>query len=71
MIERQNFKVKILSVLYFILILAFLIFVLSEVLDIIYGKDLGEPLQSIVTNIILLFLVAIALIFRGWMNKLS
>lgn len=71
MIERQNFKVKILSVLYFILILGFLILFLSEVLDIIYGRDLGEPLQTIVTNIILLFLVAVALTFRGWMNKLS
>ena len=70
-IERQGMKVKLLSVLYFILILVFLIFVLSFVLDIIYNKNLGEPYQTILTNVILLFLVAVALTFRGWMNKLS
>jgi hypothetical protein len=33
--------------------------------------DLGEPLQTIVTNIVLFLLVAVALTFRGWMNRLS
>ena len=30
-----------------------------------------EPYRSIVQNVILIFLVVIALSFRGWMNRLS
>lgn len=40
-IEKQGFKLKVLSVFYFIGILAILVVILSFVLDLIYLKDLG------------------------------
>ena len=70
-VERQSFKVKILSVLYFILILTFLVLVLYFLLDILYKSKMEQPWLTIVQNLILLFLVAVALTFRSWMNRLS
>jgi hypothetical protein len=70
-IERQGFKVKLLSIIYFILILLLLVFVLYFLLDIVYRGGMIEPYQSIVQNLVLTLLVIAALAFRGWMNRLS
>ena len=59
------------SVIYFILILAFLVLVLYFLLDVLYKGHMEQPWLAIVQNIILFFLVAVALTFRSWMNKLS
>ena len=59
------------SVLYFFLILVILVLCLYFLLDILYKRHMDEPYHTIVQNVILLFIVVVALTFRGWMNKLS
>ena len=71
-VERQGFRVKILSIIYLILILAVLVLIFHFLLDVLYkGTKMEEPYHSIVQNVILIFLVALALTFRSWMDRLS
>lgn len=62
---------KILSVLYFILLLVLLVSVLYFALKVIYLRKLEQPYHTIFQNILLIVLVPVALTFRALMNKLS
>lgn len=70
-IEKQGFKVKILSVIYFILILGFFVAFLYFFMEVVYVEPIIEPFKSILTNFILIFIVFVGLTFRTLMDQLS
>jgi magnesium-transporting ATPase (P-type) len=70
-IEKQGFKVKVLSVIYFILILGFFVAFLYFFMEVVYVEPIAEPFKTILTNFILLFIVFVALTFRSLMGRLS
>jgi hypothetical protein len=63
--------VKVLSVIYFLLILTALVAFLFFFMNVVYVWQIDEPFKGTLTNIILLFLVFVALTFRAVMNQLS
>lgn len=69
--ERQKIKVKILSVIYFFLLLLGSYGLLFFCMKIVYREIFPEPWNYIIANIILTVLVVIALTFRYLMNQLS
>lgn len=69
--EEQKIKFKILSVVYFLVLIGVSYLVLFFCLEIIYKKLLEQPWEFIATNFILFFMVYLALTFRQVMNKLS
>lgn len=69
--ERQKIKVKILSIIYFFLLLGASYVLLFFCLHLVYRPIFSPIVSVILTNIILIFVVVIALTFRVLMNHLS
>jgi hypothetical protein len=69
--ERQKIKVKILSIIYFFLLLGASYVLLFFCLHLVYRPIFAPIISVILTNIILIFVVIIALTFRVLMNHLS
>jgi hypothetical protein len=73
--EHQKFKLKILSVLYFFLLLFLSFIILYFCINVTYNKKnqfhISAPFDTIITNIFVTILVPISLTFRALMNMLS
>ena len=69
--DGYKVKYKLLSILYFLLLLAGSYLLLFFCMAMIYNGWLDEPWNTIAINVVLTFLVAVALTFRSFMNQLS
>ena len=64
-------SVKVLSVVYFFLLLGGSYIILFFCMEVVYTDVFPEPWNEILIQFILIFVVVVALSFRQWMNKLS
>jgi hypothetical protein len=62
---------KLLSVVYFFLILAFCFFFIYFLLEVVFIYNIANPFKSVLQNFIMIFIVGVALTFRQLMNRLS
>lgn len=69
--DSYKLKYKVLSMVYFLLLLIGSYILLFFCMELVYQKWLEEPWNFIMINIILTFVVFVAMSFRAWMNKLS